>query len=104
MTDHTRSSRRLIIIAATLPAAAAIALVLGAQPPARSDTFPLAAPDRGATVFLNQALIAVLVAVALAIVAAWIVNHPRSSIAILGVIGSLVFLLGMVLAGHGLAF
>ena len=104
MTDRIGSSRRLIIIGATLLAAAAAALVLGVVPRVRSDTFPGVAPDPAGAVFLVQAVIAVLVAVALAIVAARAIDHPRSSIAILNVIGPLVFLLGMVLACFPLAF
>jgi hypothetical protein len=104
MTDRIRSSRRPIILAATLLAAAAAALVLGVVPRVRSDTFPGVVPDPAGAVFLVQAVISVLVAVALAIVAARAVDHPRSSIAILNVSGSLVFLLGMVLACFPLAF
>ena len=104
MTDRIRSSRRLIIFAATLLAAAAATLVLGVVPRVRADTFPGVTPDPAGAVFLVQAAIAVLAAIVLAIVAARAVDHPRSSIAILNVIGSLVLLLGMVLACFPLAF
>jgi hypothetical protein len=104
MTDRIRSSRRLIIFAATLLVAAAATLVLGVVPRVRADTFPGVTPDPAGAVFLVQAAIAVLAAIVLAIVAARAVDHPRSSIAILNVIGSLVLLLGMVLACFPLAF
>jgi len=104
MTDRIRSSRRLIIIGAALLTAAAVALALGVIPPVRSDTFPDAAPGSAATAFLVQAAIAVLAAIALAFVAASAVGRPRSSIAILHVIGALAFLLGIVLVGPALTF
>jgi hypothetical protein len=104
MTDRIRSARRFILIAAALLAAAAVALVLGVVPPVRSDTFRQAAPDSASAAFLVQALIAVLAAIALAIVAARADEQPRSSIAILHVIGSLIFLLGIVLVGPAFTF
>jgi hypothetical protein len=104
LTDRIRSSRRLIITAAALLAAAAVTLVLGVSPPVRSDTFRQAAPDSAAAAFLVQAAFAVLAAIVLAIVAARAVDQPRSSIAVLHVIGSLVFLLGIVLVGPALTF
>ena len=104
MTDRIRSSRRLIIIGATLLAAVAVVLVLGVIPPVRSDTFRQAAPDSAAAAFLVQAAVAVLAAIALAFVAASAVARPRSSIAILHVIGALVFLLGIVLMGPAPTF
>jgi hypothetical protein len=80
MTDRIRSSRRLIIIGAALLAAAAVALVLAA-------------------VFTVHAVILFLLALTLVFVAARAVDHPRASIAILHVIGALVFVLGIVLVG-----
>ena len=94
MTDCIGFSRRLIIISAALLAAAAVALVLGVIPPVRSDTFRQAAPDPAAAAFLIQAAVAFLAAIALAISAARAADRPRSAIAILQVIGALVFLLG----------
>ena len=104
MTDRIRSCRRLILIGAALLAAAAVVLVLGVIPPVRSDTFPAAAPGSAAAAFLIQAAIAVLAAIALAFAAARAVDRPRPSIAILHVIGALVFLLGLVLVGPALTF
>jgi hypothetical protein len=104
VTDRIRSSRRLIIIGATLLAAVAVVLVLGVIPPVRSDTFRQAAPDSAAAAFLVQAAVAVLAAIALAFVAASAVARPRASIAILHVIGALVFLLGIVLMGPAPTF
>jgi hypothetical protein len=104
MTDHIRSYRHLIIICVALLAAAAVTLVLGVVPPVRSDTFPQAAPDSAAVAFMIQAAVAILAAIALAIVAARAVASPRPSVAILHVIGALVFLLGIVLVGPALAF
>jgi hypothetical protein len=54
--------------------------------------------------FLIQAAITILAAIVLAIVAARAVDRPRSSFALLHVIGSLVFLVGMVLMVPALAF
>jgi len=104
MTDRIGSSRRLIIIAAALLAAAALALVLGVIPPVRSDLFPQAAPGSAAAAFLIQAAVAVLAAIVLAFVAARAVARPRASIAVLHVIGALVFLLGIVLVGPAFTF
>jgi hypothetical protein len=104
MTDRIRSSRHLIIISAALLAAAAIALVLGVFPPVRSDTFRHAAPGSAAAAFLVQAVIAVLAAIMLAFVAYRVVDRPRPSIAILHVIGTLVFLLGIGLVGPAPTF
>lgn len=104
MTDRVRSSRRLVVIGAALLAAAAVALVLGVIPPVRSDTFRQAAPSSAAAAFVVQAAIAVLAAIALALVAARVFDRPRSSIAILHVIGALVFLLGIVLVGPAPTF
>ena len=80
VTDRIRSSRRLIIIGAALLAAAAVALLLAA-------------------VFTVHAVILVLLALTLVFVAARAVDRPRASIAILHVIGALVFVLGIVLVG-----
>lgn len=104
MTDRIRSSRRLVIISAALLAAVAVVLVLGVIPPVRSDTSPRAAPDQAAGAFLVQAAMALLAAITLVFAAATAVARPRSSIAVLHVIGGLVFLLGIVLAGPALAF
>lgn len=104
MTDRIRSSCRLIIIGAALLAASAVVLVLGVIPPVRSDTFRQAAPGSAAAAFLVQAALGVLAAIALAIVATRAAASPRSSIAILHVIGALMFLLGIALAGPALTF
>jgi MFS family permease len=104
MSDRIRSSRRLIIIGAALLGAAAVAIVLGVVPPIRSDTFPLAAPSSAAAGFMVQAGIAVLLALALAIVAIRVTDRPRVTINILYLIGALVFLLGIPLAGLAPAF
>ena len=99
MTDCIRSSRRLIIVGAALLVAAAVALVLGVAPPFRFDTFPGVDPVKASRTGEVQAGIAVLLALALAIVAARATARPRASIGILFVIGALVFLLGIPLAG-----
>jgi uncharacterized membrane protein SirB2 len=104
MTDRIRSFRLLIVIGASLLAAAAVALFLAVIPPVRSDTFRQAAPDSASAAFLVQAAIALLAAIALAFVAVSAVARPRSSIAILHVIGALVFLLGIVLVGPAPTF
>jgi len=104
VTDRIRSCRRLILIGAALLAAAAIALVLGVIPPVRSDVFPQAAPGSAAAAFLIQAAVAVLAAIALVFVAYRAIDRPRSSIAMLYLIGALVFLLGIVLVGPALTF
>jgi len=104
MTDRIGSSRRLIIIGAALLATAAVALVLGVVPPLRSDTFRLADPGKASATCMVQAGIAVLLALALAIVAVRATDRPRVSINILYVIGALVFLLGIPLAGLAPAF
>jgi hypothetical protein len=84
VTDRIRSSRRLIIVAAALLTAAAAALVL-------------------ADVDAVHAVILFLLALALVFVAARAVDRPRASIAILHVIGALVFLLGIILVGIAVA-
>ena len=99
MTDRIRSSRRLIIIGAALLVAAGVALVLGVIPPFRSDTFPGVDPDKASRTRMVQAGIAVLLALALAIVAARATARSRVWIGILFVLGALVFLLGIPLAG-----
>ena len=104
MTGHNRSPRRLIIIGAALLAAAAVALVLGVVPPVRSDTFSEAAPGSASAAVLVNAAIAALAAIALGFVAARGVDRPRISIPVLHVIGALVLLLGIVLAGPALTF
>lgn len=99
MTDRIRSSRRLIIIGAALLVAAAVAQVLGVIPPFRSDTFPGVDPDKASRTRMVQAEIAVLLALALAIVATRATERSRVSIGILFVLGALVFLMGIPLAG-----
>ena len=104
MTDHSRSPRRLIIIGAALLIVAAVAMVMGVVPPVRSDTFYQAAPGSASAAVLINAAIAALAAIALGFVAARGVGRPRASIPVLYVIGALVFLLGIVLAGPALTF
>ena len=104
MTDHSRSSRRLVIIGAALLAAAAVAMVLGVVPPVRSDTFSQAAPRSASAAFLVNAAIAALAALALGFVAARGPGRPWASVPVLYVISALVFLLGLVLLGPALTF
>jgi len=99
MTDRIRSSRRLIIIGAALLVAAGVALVLGVVPPFRFDTFPGVDPVGASRIREFQAGIAVLLALALAIAAARATERSRVSIGILFVLGALVFLMGIPLAG-----
>lgn len=99
MTDRVRSTRRLIIIGASLLVAAGVAQVLGVIPPFRHDTFPGVDLDRNARTEMVQPGIAVLLAVALAVVAARATPRSRASVGILFVLGALVFLLGIPLAG-----
>jgi MFS family permease len=99
VTDRIRSSRRLIIIGAALLVAAAVALVLGVIPPFRFDTFPGVDPDEASRSHMFQAGIAVLMALALAMVATRVTDRSRVLIGVLFVMGALVFLLGIPLAG-----
>jgi MFS family permease len=99
MTDRVRSPRRLIIGGAVLLAAAAVALVLGVAPPFRFDTFPGVDPEGASRSHMEQAGIAALLALALAIAAARVTDRSRVWIGILFVLGALVFLLGIPLAG-----
>lgn len=99
MTDRIRSSRRLINIGAALLVAAGVALVLGVAPPFRFDTFPGVDPVGASRTHEFQAGIAVLLALALAIAAARATERSRVSIGILFVLGALVFLMGIPLAG-----
>jgi len=99
MTDRIRSSRRLMIIGAALLAAAAVALVLGVAPPFRFDTFPGVDPLEASRSHMDQAGIAALLALALAVVAARATGRSRVWIGILFALGALVFLLGIPLAG-----
>jgi len=104
MADRIGSSRRLIIIAAALLTAVAITVVLGVIPPLRSGTSPHAAPPSAWKAYLVHAIFAGLAALALGRVAARAVDHARSSIGNLYVIGAVVFLLVVVFAGPAPAF
>jgi MFS family permease len=97
--DRIRSSRCLILIGAALLVAAAVAQVLGVIPPFRHDTFPGVDLDKNRRTEMVGPGIAVLLAVALAIVAARATDRSRVSIGVLFVIGGLVFLAGIPLAG-----
>jgi hypothetical protein len=99
MTGSIRSSRRLIRIGAALLVAAALALALGVAPPFRFETFPGVDPVEASRSHMDQAGIAALLALALAVVAARATGRSRVSIGILFVLGGLVFLAGIPLAG-----
>jgi hypothetical protein len=99
MTDRVRSSRRLIIIGAALLVAAGVALVLGVAPPFRFDTFPGVDPVKASRSHLEQAGIAALLALALAVVAARATGRSRVWMGLLFLLGALVFLAGIPLAG-----
>jgi MFS family permease len=99
MTDRIGSTRRLVIIGAALLIAAGVALALGVAPPFRFDTFPGVDPVWASRTPQVQAGIAVLLALALAVVAARATERSRVRIGILFVLGALVFLLGIPLAG-----
>lgn len=99
MADRIRSSRRLIVIGAALLVASALALVLWVNPPFRSDTFPGVDPAKTARTEMVGPGIAVLLALALVVLAARVTDRPRVSVGILFVIGAVVFLAGIPLAG-----
>lgn len=96
--------RRILVLGAAFMLASAAVVAFDVIPPVRTDTFPLATPDRAVPAFWGNVLLALLVAAAA--LASSRVGSTRATLrrVLSGVLGLLALLLGLLLIDAATAF
>lgn len=96
--------RRLPLLGAVLTLVAAAIVAFAVIPPVRTDTFPLAAPDRAAMAFWGTALISLLVAAVALGASRFGASRDRLRRLMVGIAGAVALLTGVLLIDAARAF